>query len=121
MEQAHPDDADTLRVTMTGCARCGGSHEHVEVRRMARPFSPAEAGGLAWTHWAPCPTNGDPVLVMATANEPLPTYVKPIAMPIPGPGMPRERGGLTAWTVWLIPAAVIVATVLAILLGALWR
>lgn len=117
--------SDTLHITeIVGCARCDGNHEHLAARAMARPFAPAEAGGLVWTHWASCPTNGDPVLVMATANEgrhePLPTYVKPIAMPVPGPGMPRYRPtGLGA--VWLILAGVIVITVFAILCGALWR
>lgn len=43
----------------------------------------------------------------------------PIAMPIPGPGMPRELG--LDIVAWLIPTGVIVATVLAILCGALWR
>ena len=44
---------------------------------------------------------------------------EPIKMPIPGPGMPRELGLDIVF--WLIPAGVIVATVLAILCGALWR
>lgn len=35
---------------------------------MAHPFAPAEASGLAWTHWAPCPTNGDPILIMVMAD-----------------------------------------------------
>lgn len=44
---------------------------------------------------------------------------EPIKMPVPGPGIPREHGfDIVAW---LIPIGVIVATVLAILLGALWR
>jgi hypothetical protein len=42
----------------------------------------------------------------------------PIQMPIPGPPRWREPGlGL----VWLIPAGVVVAAILAILCGALWR
>ncbi len=43
---------------------------------------------------------------------------EPIKMPIPGPGVPRYQ---PTCAVWLIPAAVIVATILAILCGALWR
>lgn len=65
MEQAQPDEPLTI-ARVTGCARCGGSHEDVIARRMVRPFAPAEAGGLTWTHWAPCPTNGDPILIMVT-------------------------------------------------------
>lgn len=51
-------------VTIIGCARCGGRHENIVLRPLARPFAPPEAGGLEWTHWAPCPTNGDPILNM---------------------------------------------------------
>lgn len=46
------------------CARCGEEHCYVEARALTRPFAPTEAGGLVWTHWFPCPTNGEPVLVM---------------------------------------------------------
>lgn len=68
MEQAPPDEPLTI-AHITGCARCGGSHEGIVARRMARPFAPAEAfdpqrGQLTWTHWALCPTNGDPILIM---------------------------------------------------------
>jgi hypothetical protein len=38
--------------------------------------------------------------------------------PVAGPGMPREPGLGIAW---IIPVAVVVATVLAIPCGALWR
>lgn len=48
------------------CARCGDDHDDVEPKLMAQPFAPPEADGLAWTHWAPCPTNGDPILFMIT-------------------------------------------------------
>lgn len=58
----------------------------------------------------------DPPVARLDAQDP-----EPIEMPIPGPGMPRERGGPPAYAVWLIPAAVVVATALAILCGALWR
>jgi hypothetical protein len=46
---------------------------------------------------------------------------RPIAMPIPGPGMPREAPDRYAFLFWLVPAAVPVLTILAILLGAMWR
>jgi hypothetical protein len=63
MEQEPPDEPLTIR-SITACARCGGGHEDVIARHRARPFAPAEAGGLVWTHWAPCPTSGDPILIM---------------------------------------------------------
>lgn len=43
---------------------------------------------------------------------------RPIEIPVAGPGRPRY---VPDRTVWLIPAAIIVLTVLAILVGALWR
>lgn len=45
------------------CARCGGDHVLILAMPLTRPFAPEEAGGVAWTHWAPCPTNGEPILV----------------------------------------------------------
>lgn len=58
------ESIDTITcVKLAGCARCGGTHEHVTFRPMAKPFAPPEANGMAWTHWAPCPTNGDPILL----------------------------------------------------------
>lgn len=46
---------------------------------------------------------------------------KPIVMPIAGPGTPRYARVAPTWAVWVIPVAVLVATALAILLGALWQ
>src|SRR5690606_19286372 len=50
---------------VTGCARCGGTHAGpILARKLDRPFAPPEAHGLEWTHWFPCPTNDQPVLVI---------------------------------------------------------
>jgi hypothetical protein len=43
-----------------GCARCGEEHE-VQFKEFERPAEAAP--GVTWTHWAPCPTNGDPILM----------------------------------------------------------
>lgn len=51
------------------CARCGENHDKVEVRKFALyGFAPKEAHPLVWTHWAPCPTNGDPILFIISAG-----------------------------------------------------
>lgn len=55
---------------VTNCARCGGTHEHVEVRVLAVPFAPPEAAPVEWQSWAPCPTNGDPILISTLGAEP---------------------------------------------------
>jgi hypothetical protein len=64
------------------CARCGENHYDVEARVMAQPFAPPEAGGVAWTHWLPCPTNGDPILV--ATSDPAGIDVAPLH------GLPSE-------------------------------
>ena len=47
---------------LTNCARCGGDHLDLSYRTFARPVP--EGDGLGdWTHWALCPTNGEPILI----------------------------------------------------------
>lgn len=60
-----PAAAPLQAINIGCCSRCGGDHRAVEFRPLAQPFAPPEAGGLAWTHWAPCPTNGEPMLLIA--------------------------------------------------------
>lgn len=43
------------------CARCGDSHSRLEFHALERPMAPAETT-VMWTHWAPCPTNGQPIM-----------------------------------------------------------
>lgn len=52
-----------MQVSISNCARCGEAHDELEARTFARPFAPAEAAPITWTHWVPCPTNGDPILI----------------------------------------------------------
>lgn len=47
---------DTIRTTITGCARCGGAHADVELRPFTRPPDTGH------TFFAPCPMNGEPIL-----------------------------------------------------------
>lgn len=51
---------------VTNCARCGEDHACLVANRFERPFAPREAHPFVWTHWAACPVNGDPILVMQT-------------------------------------------------------
>lgn len=44
------------------CARCGNAHDKIDVKAFNRAFAPKEAHPLVWTHWAPCPVSGDPIL-----------------------------------------------------------
>lgn len=42
------------------CQRCGGRHDDVTFQPLARPVE--VEGAAAFTHWAPCPTTGEPML-----------------------------------------------------------
>lgn len=59
-----PTPEGTFEMSTEHCARCDGDHVGVLALPLTQPHSPPEAGGLVWTHWFPCPTNGEPVLVI---------------------------------------------------------
>ena len=48
------------------CARCGEDHEPIDFKAFERPVVDNDG---TWTHWAPCPTNGDPILLMTKAAK----------------------------------------------------
>lgn len=62
---------DTYTTSMPGCARCHGGHESVTFRRLTYPFrvyvtdndDGSVLADVEMTHWAPCPTNGEPILM----------------------------------------------------------
>jgi hypothetical protein len=43
------------------CARCGLDHKEIEWKHFTRPIE--DEDGTVWTMWAPCPTNGEPILM----------------------------------------------------------
>jgi hypothetical protein len=43
-----------------GCARCGEDHDEVCFRPLRFPVS---IGDVSLTHWAPCPSIGEPILL----------------------------------------------------------
>lgn len=49
---------------LRNCARCTGDHRDMEWRPLTRPIE--DSNGTRWNHWAPCPTNGEPILMKAT-------------------------------------------------------
>lgn len=49
------------------CSRCGENHNDVEPRKLARQMDPPDCP-VIWTHWLPCPTNGDQIMI-AINNE----------------------------------------------------
>jgi hypothetical protein len=57
-----------MTVDLNGCARCAGDgHPRLEFTPLTHPL---EVGGVTLTHWAPCPTNGEPILMLL--RQPVP-------------------------------------------------
>lgn len=51
-----PAPTTEMKINIRGCARCGEEHDLLEFKKLQRPV-----GHL--THWALCPTTGEPVLL----------------------------------------------------------
>lgn len=52
-----------------GCARCrGDGHRNLTFEPLDHPVYTDE-GKYEFTHWAPCSTNGQPILMCAVARE----------------------------------------------------
>ena len=53
------------------CARCGGDHSNVEAAPLTRPVVELRDNveEVLYTHWAPCPTNGEPILAVELADD----------------------------------------------------
>jgi hypothetical protein len=60
---SQPDSEFTI--DLNGCARCHGlGHPQLTFRRLTYPLSGVGAyDGAELTHWALCPTNGEPILL----------------------------------------------------------
>jgi hypothetical protein len=55
---------EAFTTSIRGCARCDGDgHEDVVWEPFTHPVE--DTDGTLWTHWAPCPTNGEPILMKA--------------------------------------------------------
>lgn len=49
---------------IVGCARCrADGHKQLEFHRFTRPVEVAGSGESPYTHWAICPTTGEPILL----------------------------------------------------------
>lgn len=55
-------------MSLKACARCHGPHDRI----VFKPFThevPADDDKPSWTHWATCPTTGEPVLLRVTVPD----------------------------------------------------
>lgn len=56
------ENAATIVFDQVGCARCGGDgHDQIEFHKLTHPMELDD--GMRGTHWAPCPTNGEPIFL----------------------------------------------------------
>ncbi len=53
-----------MNLTVQACARCGADHADLAFQAFARPPLPS-------THWAPCPTTGEPILLQVLDDQPV--------------------------------------------------
>jgi hypothetical protein len=72
-------------VNVSECSRCGGDHIGVIVKVMAIPHAPKNANDQVWNYWAPCPTNGDPMLFQVEPEVVLVPIEVPVEMPAAAP------------------------------------
>lgn len=62
-------NSDEVTFDQVGCARChGDGHPGITFKRLTHAFEP-DGVEEAYTHWAPCPTNGEPIM-LAFIDEP---------------------------------------------------
>jgi hypothetical protein len=53
---------ESITYDLVGCARChGDGHPQITFEPLTFPY--VEDNGTEMTHWAPCPTNGEPILM----------------------------------------------------------
>lgn len=67
---------------ITSCARCGQDHAEIVFKQLTHPvqlFEDSRVRNAAffrtpsaqmYTHWAPCPTNGEPILMRMITRPP---------------------------------------------------
>lgn len=60
-------EIETEGVYVFGCARCGLDHdsERIVMERLVQPIDDPDG---PYTHWAPCPENGQPILMRVQAE-----------------------------------------------------
>lgn len=63
MSNAPNAETPEFVMDLVGCARChGDGHEKLTFKKLTHAFEP-DGVKEAYTHWAACPTNGEPILM----------------------------------------------------------
>ena len=60
-----------VEINVSKCARCSGTHSGVDFKLLSRPISFLTEDGKShdYTHWAPCPENGEPMLLQISLTK----------------------------------------------------
>jgi hypothetical protein len=53
---------------VANCARCGGRHNKLKLKQFTNPVRDDQTD-VIFTHYAPCPKMGQPILVLLAAEE----------------------------------------------------
>jgi hypothetical protein len=81
------------------CARCDGEHGPMLFKLLGVPMS--RKGVVTHTHWASCPTTGEPILMIQEADD-VPARRDVVVRPAPPAradgGVCRDCGGMTVPT-----------------------
>lgn len=58
-------NTEEITIDQKGCARCHGEgHKKITFKKFTHPLANLSApDGVLPTHWALCPTNGEPILM----------------------------------------------------------
>lgn len=90
--------AQTITLDLIGCARCGEDHKEITYTRLTRPL---EIGStLVFSHWAPCPVNGEPVMLSIVHMKDRPHVYLPTPEGCATPGCKRSEADHEGWTEW---------------------
>ena len=55
-----------MKVNLSNCVRCKQEHNDLEFQQFTYPILDPEG---SWTHWALCPTNKEPLIIMITIED----------------------------------------------------
>lgn len=61
---------DLLFKRIINCSRCGRNHRNVVMKKLKQDvYADTVPDRIIYTHWAPCPTNRDPILGVVVEDD----------------------------------------------------
>lgn len=85
-------------VELSDCSRCALAHRDLVFKQLTRPLY-TENNREVYTHWTPCPTNGEPIMMRVLEknkyNKAIFSEPVPVDMSKPAPVLPVDRSAVT--------------------------